>query len=53
MGQSGTCFTPEQEKIIQDQINAEKERQEKALLEAEAMRRMFDIQSQQPGYRYT
>lgn len=53
MSQSVSVFTPEQEKEIQAAVDAEKMKQEQALIEAETMRRIYDIQSQQPGYRYT
>lgn len=53
MSQTVTEFTPEQEKEIQAAVNAEKAKQEKAMLDAEIMRRVYDEQCQQPGYRYT
>lgn len=53
MEQVGTMFTVEQEKEIQAAVNAEKAKQEQAMLDAEIMRRVYDEQSKQPGYRYT
>jgi hypothetical protein len=48
-----TIFNAEEEKKIQEAVNASKEQQRQDLIDAEIRNRILDAQSQQPGYRYS
>lgn len=47
-----TKFTAEEEKIIQQNIQASQDAERQMMIEAEIRNRLLTAQSQQPGYKY-
>ncbi len=49
---SKSKFTPEEEKRIQAAVDAQKQKEREALIEAEIRNRILDAQRGKPGYNY-
>lgn len=45
-------FTTEEEKLIQQSVQASQDKERQMMIDAEIRNRLMTAQSQQPGYRY-